>query len=59
MTHEKKLKDFIRLVMFGAQQRIDPAALLERVTGIPSATMPIDVAAELATIAADTLKETR
>lgn len=30
---------------------------LERVTGIPSATMPTDVAAELATIASETLKE--
>jgi len=30
---------------------------LKRVTEIPSATMPTDVAAELTTIAADTLKE--
>lgn len=32
---------------------------LERVTGIPGATMPADVAAELATITTNTLKETR
>lgn len=45
MTHEEKLKDFIGLVMFGAQQRIDPAALLERGFAYRKNKQPKDLAA--------------
>lgn len=45
MTHEEKLKDFIGLVMFGAQQRIDPAALLERGLAYRKHKQPKDLAA--------------